>query len=57
MKVNIDKYVLAVVVISVVVAFLTHFPELISLFDHSGQNSLFSGMSMADVANEILFRV
>ncbi|MCS2893296.1 histidine kinase [Parabacteroides faecis] len=55
MKVNIDKYVLAVVVISVVVAFLTHFPELISLFDHSGQNSLFSGMSMADVANEIFF--
>lgn len=55
MKVNIDKYILAVVVISVVVAFLTHFPELISLFDHSGQNSLFSGMSMADVANEILF--
>ena len=55
MKVNIDKYVLSVVVISVVVAFLTHFPELISLFDHSGQNSLFSGMSMADVANEILF--
>ena len=55
MKVNIDKYVLAVIVISVVVAFLTHFPELISLFDHSGQNSLFSGMSMADVANEILF--
>ena len=55
MKVNIDKYVLAVVVISVVVAFLTHFPELISLFDHSGQNSLFSGMSMSDVANEILF--
>lgn len=55
MKVNIDKYILAVVVISVVVAFLTHFPELISLFDHSGQNSLFSGMTMADVANEILF--
>ena len=41
MKVNIDKYVLAVVVISVVVAFLTHFPELISLFDHSGENNLF----------------
>lgn len=55
MKVNIDKYVLAVVVISVVVAFLTHFQELISLFDHSGQNSLFSGMSMADVSNEIFF--
>ena len=55
MKLNVDKYKLAVIVISVVVAFLTHFPELISLFDHSGQNSLFSGMSMADVANEILF--
>ena len=44
MKVNIDKYVLAVVVISVVVAFLTHFPELISLFDHSGENNLFPGI-------------
>ena len=55
MKVNIDKYVLAVVVISVVVAFLTHFPELISLFDHSGENNLFPGMRMADVANEVFF--
>lgn len=55
MKVNIDKYVLAVVVISVVVAFLTHFPELISLFDHSGENNLFPGMRMVDVANEVFF--
>lgn len=55
MKVNIDKYVLAVVVISVMVAFLTHFPELISLSDHSGADNLFPGMRMADVANEILF--
>ena len=38
MKVNIDKYVLAVVVISVVVAFLTHFPELISLFSPEWSN-------------------
>ncbi|MCD8267649.1 MAG: histidine kinase [Parabacteroides sp.] len=55
MKVIVDKYVLAVIVISVAVAFLTHFPELISLFDHSGQNNLFPGMRMADVANEIFF--
>ncbi|WP_293713390.1 sensor histidine kinase [uncultured Parabacteroides sp.] len=55
MKINIDKYVLAVVVISVVIAFLTHFPELISLFDHSGQDNLFPGMRIADVANEIFF--
>lgn len=55
MKVIVDKYVLAVIVISVAVAFLTHFPELISLFDHSGQNNLFPYMRMADVANEIFF--
>ena len=55
MKINIDKYILAVVVISVVIAFLTHFPELISLFDHSGQNNLFPGMRVTDVANEIFF--
>lgn len=55
MKVLVDKYVWAVIVISMVVAFLTHFPELISLFDHSGQNNLFPGMRMADVANEIFF--
>ncbi len=55
MKVNIDKYVSAVVFISVAVAFLTHIPELISLFDHSGTNLLFSGMKIMDVANEIFF--
>lgn len=47
-----DKYVISLVVISVVVAFLTHFPELISLFDPSEQNNLFPGMKGADVANE-----
>lgn len=57
MKINIDKYVLAVVVISVVIAFLTHFPELISLFDHSGQDNLFPGMRIADVANEIFLHL
>lgn len=56
MKANwIDKYVISLIVISVMVAFLTHFPELISLFDHSGQNNLFPGMKGADVANEIFF--
>lgn len=53
---NLDRYyVLMVTAISVGVAFLTHFPELISLFDISGQNSLFVGMRFADVANEIFF--
>ena len=52
---RIDRYVVALGVISLVVAFLTHFPELISLFDRSGQNDLFPGMHWADVANEILF--
>ena len=37
---RIDRYVVALGVISLVVAFLTHFPELISLFDRSGQNDL-----------------
>ncbi len=53
---NLDRYyVLMVTAISVGVAFLTHFPELISLFDISGQNRLFVGMRFADVANEIFF--
>lgn len=52
---RIDRYMIALTVISIVVAFLTHFPELISLFDRSGQNNLFPGMHWADVANEIFF--
>ena len=52
---RIDKYVVVLAVISIMVAFLTHFPELISLFDHSGENNLFPGMHWADVANEIFF--
>lgn len=52
---RIDKYVVVLTVISIMVAFLTHFPELISLFDHSGENNLFPGMHWADVANEIFF--
>ena len=56
MKMNrIDRYLVVLLVVSAVVPFLTHFPELISLFDHSGRNNLFPGMSGGDVANEILF--
>lgn len=50
-----DKYQVSLVIISVAVAFLTHFPEMISLFDHSSQNNLFHGMRVIDVANEVLF--
>lgn len=55
MNINVDKYILAVIVISIMVAFLTHFPELISLFDHSGQDNLFQGMQLVDVASEVFF--
>lgn len=56
MKLNrIDKYAGTLTAISVVVAFLTHFPELISLFDRTGPNNLFPGMRGGDVANEIFF--
>lgn len=55
MKLNIDKYVLAVVFISVAVAFLTHIPELIAVFDHSGANIPFSGIKIIDVVSEIFF--
>ena len=37
------------------VAFLIHFPELVSLFDVTGQNALFPDMSVLDVANEVFF--
>lgn len=55
-KINrIDKYAVMLTAVSVVVAFLTHFPELISLFDPHSSESLFPGMRLADVANEIFF--
>lgn len=50
-----DKYWFSLAIISVMVAFLIHFPELVSLFDKAGQNSLFPGMSMLDVGNEVFF--
>lgn len=40
-KMNIkNKYVFSLVIISIMVAFLIHFPELVSLFDVTGQNAL-----------------
>lgn len=55
-KMNIkNKYVFSLVIISIMVAFLIHFPELVSLFDVTGQNALFPDMSVLDVANEVFF--
>lgn len=55
-KMNIkNKYVFSLVIISIMVAFLIHFPELVSLFDVTGQNALFPDMSILDVANEVFF--
>lgn len=50
-----DKYLLSTVIISVVVAVLMHFPELVSLFDRFESHSLFPGMRFIDVANEVWF--
>lgn len=50
-----DKYILIIIVISVVVALLIHFPEMISLSDIYESSSLLPGMRPEDVAFEILF--
>lgn len=50
-----DKYIQVTAIISIAVAFLIHFPELISLFDFREMNSMFPGIRAIDVANEILF--
>lgn len=46
------KYALTLSGISVMVAFLTHFPELIALSD---EGALFPGMKTADVVSEVAF--
>lgn len=48
-----DKYVLLTVLVSLAVGFLIHFPELISLFDRFEQESLFPGITLADVSCEV----
>ncbi|WP_290540728.1 histidine kinase [Alistipes sp.] len=50
-----DKYLLSTLIISAVVAVLTHFPEVLSLSDHFEQHALFPGINPVDVLNEILF--
>ncbi|WP_106831052.1 sensor histidine kinase [Parabacteroides pacaensis] len=50
-----DKYVLLIVIISLVVASLIHFPEIISLFDIYGKNTLFPGITALDVLSEVFF--
>ena len=50
-----NRYLLATVIISMVVAVLIHFPESVSLFEPHQSEKLFPGMKVADVMNEILF--
>lgn len=50
-----DRYVLFTLVISLAVALLIHFPELVSLFDRFESHSLFPDMKSVDVANEVGF--
>ncbi|MFR8837177.1 MULTISPECIES: sensor histidine kinase [Bacteroides] len=50
-----DKYLLSTIIISLMVAVLIHFPELVSLFDRFESHTLFPGMRFIDVANEVLF--
>jgi len=48
-----DRYLLFVVIISMAVGFLIHFPELVSLFDIFEQQTLFPDMTPADVFFEV----
>ena len=57
-KMNIkNKYVFSLVIISIMVAFLIHFPELVSLFDVTGQNALFPDMSVCSECGLFHLRV
>ena len=50
-----DRYVLSTLIISLAVALLIHFPESVSLFDRFESHTLFPGMRLADVVNEVGF--
>jgi len=54
-KIKTDHYLTATIIISLVVAVLIHFPETISLFDHLEGVTLFPGMRVIDVINEVVF--
>lgn len=47
------KYLQLTVIVSLVVGFLIHFPELVSLTDTFEQQTLFPGMTPADVLFEV----
>lgn len=47
------KYIQLTVLVSLVVGFLIHFPELVSLTDAMEQQTLFPGMSQVDVLFEV----
>ena len=49
------KYLITVNSISIMVAFITHFSEMIALMDTSGDTAFFQGMDITDVAVEIIF--
>lgn len=50
-----DRYLFLMNVISIMVAFLTHFPELIALLDPDSEQTLFPDMHPVDVVNEVIF--
>lgn len=50
-----DRYIVPAAAISAGVAVLIHFPEIISLFDWYGVNTLFPGITVADVVSEVAF--
>lgn len=50
-----DRYTLSIVIISLAVALLIHFPESVSLFDRFESHTLFPGMRLADVVSEVGF--
>lgn len=54
-RIRFDRYIFMMNVISIMVAFLTHYPELISLLDMDTEQNLFPGMHPIDVVNEIIF--
>lgn len=54
-KIFSNKSILVVNAISIMVAFLTHFPEVISLFSLGVVDVVFPGLHWAEVANEMLF--
>lgn len=52
----VDKHLLLLIGISVLVAVLMHYPEILSLVDADPED-LFPGMSAADVTGEVLFTI